>query len=85
MRTTRRAMLRPAPGLVRAIEQAVGPAARGRIAAIDVATKRFFLGATVIEAADRGRSELGDPSHEFYFIRIGSRAVDRHRGRLRPR
>ncbi|GEM_PF-5540695 len=85
MRTTRRTVDRPAPAQVRAIERAAGQSARGRVAAIDLETSRFFLGEDVIEAAQRGREVLGDPKHEFYFIRIGSRAVDRHRGRIRPR
>lgn len=84
MRVVRRAIVRPSPDLVRAIEKEAGRSAVGQIAAIDMRTRRFFLGETVIDAALLGRRELHDPKREFYFIRVGFPAVDRHRGRLKP-
>jgi len=46
---------------------------RGKVVAIDIETEDYFLGETVIEAAQKGREKY--PGRLFHFIRIGYPAV----------
>ncbi len=46
---------------------------KGEIVAIEVESGDYFLGRTVIEAADKGKKK--HPEKGFYFIRIGHKAV----------
>jgi hypothetical protein len=46
---------------------------QGEIVAIEVESGDYFLGKTVIEAADKGKKR--HPQKGFYFIRIGHKAV----------
>lgn len=46
---------------------------QGEIVAIEVDSGDYFLGRTVIEAADKGKKK--HPEKGFYFIRIGHKAV----------
>jgi hypothetical protein len=46
---------------------------KDEIVAIEVESGDYFLGKTIIEAADKGKKKY--PGKGFYFIRIGHKAV----------
>ena len=49
---------------------------RGKIAAVEPRSGRYFLGETLVEAAKEARKSF--PGRIFYFIRVGSRTAHRH-------
>jgi len=81
----RLAVAPPSAERIRLIERRLGRRAIGMIVAVDIASDRYFLGRSVLDAAREGRRELGDPHHKFFFIRVGSPAVHWHAGPIRAR
>lgn len=59
------------------IRERLEPEHKGEIAAIEVDSEEYFLGRTVVEAAQKARQK--HPDKFFYFVRIGFPAVYVHR------
>lgn len=53
-------------------------ALKGKIVAIDVESGDYFIGDTVLQAGFKGREKY--PHKQFFFFRIGYKAVYSHKG-----
>lgn len=49
---------------------------RGKIAAVEPRSGRYFLGETFVQTAREARKSF--PGRTFYFVRVGSRTAHRH-------
>jgi hypothetical protein len=50
---------------------------RGKIAAVEPRSGRYFLGKTLVDAANEARKSF--PGGTFYFVRVGSRTAQGRR------
>ncbi len=66
-------MAKKAEKIYERIKDELEPEHKGKVVAIDVETRDYFLGETVIEAGQKGREKY--PGRSFHFIRIGYLAV----------
>jgi len=62
------------------LKKKLEPKYKGKIIAIEVESGKYFMGDTVIEAANKAREEF--PDRYFYFKRVGYRALHKVRNRL---
>lgn len=58
------------------------PHAKGKFAAIDVESKDFYIGHTLLEAFQKARKK--HPTHKFHFVRVGFPAAVSFKHRTRP-
>ena len=68
--------LRPRPSVLKKVHGLTRH--KGKIAAIEPESGDFFLGASLIEALDRGRER--HPAGVFYFVRVGHPTAHVHHG-----
>lgn len=73
---------RPSRKILREIHQRIDQD-RGKIAAVEPRSGKYFLGETLVEAAKEARNIF--PDRIFYFVRVGSRTAHRHQVGTRRR